>query len=233
MKIGIRAHDVAIDTVEVLAEKIGEQGFSACQLAIKKAIVDESGNPRELNEALASEIKKAFEKNKVTISLLGVYLNYATEDKQQLANHYELYKNHLRLAKQMGVKLLGTETGSILPDYGYTKRNFSEEVFHQWLKSLEKLVEWAEEEALNLAIEGVASHIVNTPKRMHETLKAIGSERLKVILDPVNYLTIDNIKKEEDIIYNCFDLFADKIEIIHAKDFILKDGKIIHEVPGR
>jgi len=132
----------------------------------------------------------------------------------------------------MGVTLIGTETGSILPDYGYTTLNFKEDAFNQWLKSLEKLVQWAEEADTFLAIEGVAKHIVNTPLRMKQTLDSIGSDYLKVILDPVNFLSLDNIKDQEAIMYNSFDYFGDKIKVIHAKDLLIKDGNIVPAVPG-
>lgn len=232
IKVGIRAHDVACNTVESVAQQIRGYGFRATHLALRKAILDNNGVPRTIDAMLADEIRTQFSEKDLEIAVLGVYLNYATPDTAALQENYANYRHQLSLAKQMGVTLIGTETGSILPDYGYTELNFKEDAFNVWLRSLEHLVAWAEETDVSLAIEGVAKHIVNTPWRMKETLDTIGSKHLKVILDPVNYLTVDNIKNQEAIMYYNFEHFADKIEVIHAKDLVIRDGEIVPAVPG-
>lgn len=232
IKVGIRAHDVACDTATVVSEQIRNYGFNATHLALRKAILDNQGQPRTLDMELAKDIKSEFADKNLSIAVLGVYLNYVTPDTKALEENYLTYKRHLELAKQMGVTLIGTETGSILPDYGYTELNFKDDAFNQWLKSLEKMVQWSEEADVYLAIEGVAKHIVNTPQRMKQTLDSIGSKHLKVIFDPVNYLTIDNLKDQEAMIYYNFEHYADKIQVIHAKDLLIRDGQILPAVPG-
>ncbi|MCR4693552.1 MAG: sugar phosphate isomerase/epimerase, partial [Firmicutes bacterium] len=49
---------------------------------------------------------------------------------------------------------------------------------------------------------------------------------IKVIFDPVNYLDINNYKNQDAIIEEAFGLFADKMCVIHAKDFCIKNEKI-------
>lgn len=232
IKIGIRAHDAACSTAEEVSKKIRSYGFETTHLALRKAILDNEGHARELDSELAKDIKAEFVDKNLSIAVLGVYLNYVTPDTKALEENYATYREHLELAKLMGVRLLGTETGSILADYGYTELNFKEDAFNQWLKSLDKMVQWAEEADIDLAIEGVAKHIVNTPQRMKKTLDAIGSKHLKVIFDPVNYLTVDNIKEQEAMIYYNFEQFAEKIQVIHSKDLVIRDGQILPAVPG-
>ena len=50
--------------------------------------------------------------------------------------------------------------------YTYTKLNDSEEAFNLFLNSMKTLVNYAEEIQTNLAIEGVAKHIISTPEKM-------------------------------------------------------------------
>lgn len=226
MNIGIRAHDVGIDTVAKLATKIQNFGFTSTQLAIKKALIDESGNPRDFDVTVMEEIKQEFDTHKISIAVLGAYLNYATQNEKDLDKNFLMFRQQLPIAKHIGASLIGTETGSILPDYGYCDENFSDDAFNRWLKSLEKLVAWAEEEKVFMGIEAVAKHIVNTPKRMKETLDLIGSSYLKVIFDPVNLITPQNMNTQEAILYESFEYFANKMVVIHAKDFIMTEGNV-------
>lgn len=59
---------------------------------------------------------------------------------------------------------------------------------------------------------------------MKRLLDFVESNNLQVIFDPVNYMTIDNYKNQEDVFHEAFDLFGDRIVILHAKDFIIENN---------
>jgi sugar phosphate isomerase/epimerase len=61
---------------------------------------------------------------------------------------------------------------------------------------------------------------------MRRVLDTIKSNNLQVIFDPVNLLSIENYKDQDRIIAESFDLFGDRIAVIHAKDFRIEDGKM-------
>ena len=88
------------------------------------------------------------------------------------------------------------------------------------------LISFAELHNTELAIEGVAKHVISTPEKMKKALDILTSDKLKVIFDPVNYLTINNYNKQKEIIKKSFRLFGDKITRIHLKDFIIENNKI-------
>jgi L-ribulose-5-phosphate 3-epimerase len=61
---------------------------------------------------------------------------------------------------------------------------------------------------------------------MKQLLDRIGSDNLQVIFDPVNLLDITNHQEQDRIIQEAFDLFGDKMLVLHAKDFQIHDGQL-------
>lgn len=232
MKIGIRAHDFGINTVEMLSEKAHNKGFQTIQLAPKKALVDVTEIELALNPQYAQNVKNVLAKNGIDIAVLGCYLNFAHPDLKERERNIQLFIAHLDAVSHFGGRLVGTETGSINADYSFHINNHSKEALNLFARSIAFLVERAEGVNAFVGIEGVASHIIHTPVRMKQLLDVMQSKNLKVIFDPVNYITYENYQLQDDIIKQAMDLFGDQIEVIHAKDFILVNQQVIVVPPG-
>jgi L-ribulose-5-phosphate 3-epimerase UlaE len=97
------------------------------------------------------------------------------------------------------------------------------------ITSIATLVEEAEKFGVIVCIEGVTSHTVSTPAKMRQVLDTIKSNNLQVIFDPVNLLSIDNYKDQDRVMKESFDLFGDRIAIIHAKDFKV-EGSTLRQI---
>ena len=233
MKLGIRAHDFGYNTPENMAVKAKEAGFKTLQLAIKKGIIGVEDIYDYLVPEVAASIEETLRIHGVDITVLGCYLNYTHPDKAVLTSHLSLFKEHLRAAKAYKAKLVGTETGSLNGDYSFTPENHSEKALGVFMNNLEELIETAEEAKAFVGIEGVYKHIVYSTSRMSQVLKQIQSDRLKVIFDPVNYMTSELAERQEALIYDAFEGFGDKIEAVHAKDFIVMNNDIEVVPPGK
>ncbi len=227
--MGIRAHDYGKMSSYDLANAIKKDGMASAQLALNKAILGIETINDELTSDQLIKIGQDFETAKVDIAVLGCYLNYAHPDQSIREKNISVFKKHIAYAKPLKARVVGTETGSLNPDYSYNRDNHSKEAYDTFARSLYELLEVAEEAEVNLAIEGVWDHIIYDNKRMLELIKDMKSDRLKVILDPVNLLNSHNYKEHDDIVKASFDLFGDRIQIIHAKDYQVK-GKEILEV---
>lgn len=57
-------------------------------------------------------------------------------------------------------------------------------------------------------------------------LDAINSPNLQIIFDPVNLLSIDNYKQQDEIIEQAFDLLGPDIAVVHAKDYVIENGEL-------
>ena len=66
---------------------------------------------------------------------------------------------------------------------------------------------------------------------MKRLIDDLNSDNVCVIFDPLNYLNNTNYKNQDEIFNEFYELLADKTEVIHLKDFIIKDGRISYEYP--
>lgn len=221
---GVRGHDFGKLPTESLAKAIADKGYDCLQLALAKALSDVDSTTGKLSVALAQQVAQTFARHGVTVAVLGCYINPLHPDPIARAGGMARFKEHLRYAHGFGTRIVGTETGSVRADYGRAPENQSEACLQSLIRSIAELTNEAERFGTILCIEAVTSHVVSTPKRMHQVLTAVGSNHLQVIFDPVNLLDASNWQQQDDIFREAFDLFGDRIQVLHAKDAVLTDG---------
>jgi len=226
LKFGVRAHDFGRKSPAILAKEISDMGFEAAQLALSKALLGIDENTYIFENGLPEAVKSAFNDANVEISVLGCYINLVHPDEKIRDFVLTRFENHIKFASMCGAKMVGTETGSLNANFSFNPENHSESAYLQTAKSVARLVECGERLNVNVGIEGVSSYTINTPKKLKRLIDDIKSDKLKIILDPVNLLTYNNYEKQEDIIKESVELFGDKIDVLHAKDFVASDDKL-------
>ena len=227
IKIGIRAHDMGkyslIDFPKLL-NTIKTLDGQCIQLALGKSFIDFNISKENLNSELSQYLKNNLKNKDINLSVLGCYINMGNPDDNIRHQEIEKFKYHLDFSKNFPGCIVGTETGCLTTDYTYTPLNDTQEAFDIFLDTLKKIVKHAEKTQTLVAIEGVSKDIISTPEKMKLALKTIVSTHLKVIFDPVNFLNITNFHNQKEIIEKSFELFADKIAIIHLKDFKVENN---------
>lgn len=226
MRIGIRGHDIGPYPLERIGEIMRGKNIKSIQFVGKKIIKEFELFKGSLTPGLAEYIKETFAKHDVNVSILGCYINLANPDDAQLEESLELFKEHIRFAKYLGCSIIGTETGALNTEYVYDEKNKTEEAFQRSLNSIKTLVSEAEKFGVIVGIEGVIRHVMNSPERLKRALDCVNSNNLQVIFDPVNFIDESNYKEQDELIKKSFELFGDKIVIVHAKDFIYEEGAI-------
>jgi len=226
MRIGIRGHDIGHYKLHELGEILQSKNLKSIQFVIKKIITEFEITSGSLTPGMAEYIKNTLKKYDLNISVLGCYINLANPDDNELNDLIGTFKEHIRFAKYLGCNIVGTETGALNREYVYTQKNDTEEAFDRALCSIKKIVEEAEKFGVVVGIEGVTKHVMNTPERLKRALDSVNSNNLQVIFDPINFIDESNYEKQDEIIKKSFDLFGDKIVIIHAKDFVYENGKV-------
>ena len=238
LQLGIRLHDVNGNgtgeekTMEARAEKARLEGFSCVHLAYQKVISGVSFDAAALNEGLACYTKGVFRKNELDIAVLGCYLNLAHPDESELKKIKSRYFGHLRVASILGCSVVGTETGAPNAQYKLDANTHSKQALDTFIRNLAEVVECAEHWGVSMAIEPVWNHIVYNADRAVEVLKAIQSPNLRIILDPVNLLCMENADDREAIIKDAFDKLCDDIAVVHLKDFVRRDGRLVSVAAG-
>ena len=238
IQLGIRLHDVNTaasleeKTMEARAEKAKQEGFSCVHLAYQKVIAGVSFDDAALNEGLACYTKRVFQKQGLDIAVLGCYLNLAHPDPAELAKIKSKYFGHLRVAALAGCSVVGTETGAPNPQYKLDANTHSRAALDTFIRNLAEVVERAEHWGVSMAIEPVWNHIVYNADRAVEVLKAIQSPNLRIILDPVNLLCMENADNREAVFQDAFEKLCDHIAVVHLKDFVRRDGKLVSVAAG-
>lgn len=232
MQLGIRLHDIEKAPLGRRLQIAQKQGFRCGHLALSKVISEYSVSDGALTPGFACYLKNLFAKAEIDIAVLGCYLNLANPNEESLRKNQARYLAHIRFASLLGAGVVGTETGAVNEAYQYEEKNHSEEALGIFIDNLRPVVEYAEKMGVIFAIEPVFKHIVWNPERARRVLDAISSPNLQIIFDPVNLLDISNYKNREKIIGEALAVLGDDIAVVHIKDFVVEDGKLISVAAG-
>ncbi len=227
LQLGIRGHDMPQADFESWVTSIKDAGFCCIQLALRKAVIDFPTDTAALTPGMALYMKKVFSKNQVDVAVLGCYQNLTTPDLGQWDSIRKDYEAHLRFASFLGCGMVGTETGAVNAAYAYEEANRSKEALDRLVERLKPLAETAEKMGVILGIEPVCRHIMWNIERTRAVLDRVSSPNLRVIYDPVNLLDISNYEKQDEIMKEAFLVIGSEIDVIHIKDFIVKEGSLI------
>ncbi|MDF9826071.1 L-ribulose-5-phosphate 3-epimerase [Ereboglobus sp. PH5-10] len=207
--------------LDELARRIAAHGLCAAQFAAVKSIPDFDPDAGRVSPGLATHAREAFRAEGVSIAVLGCYINLGTPDEADARFQMGRFKEYLRHARDFGCGMVGTETGSVRADFVFHPDNHGEAAFQRVLSRVRELVREAEKFGVFVAVEGVTSYVVNSPRRIKRLIDEVGSNNLQIIFDPVNLVNADNHKNQDAIIEESFALFGERIAAFHAKDFVI------------
>ena len=222
MKLGVRAHDFGRMEPEELARSIADTGFEAAQLALTKAI---SGIYAfsDVTIPMLRRVRRAFDENRIEISVLGCYVEVGLPDKELRLREVEKFLLGLEQAKELGVTLAGTETTRFSTVPGAER--LREEAYQNLKDSVLRMTERAEQLCVDIGIETVADHTLNSAELTRRLLDEVKSSRLRVIFDPVNILLSENDIMNQDKIFRGFlETAGMDIAAVHIKDIVFEGG---------
>lgn len=226
MKKGIRGHDVSVKGLREICKKCKEFDIEYLQLVLEKSVDGfEFGH---FTEEYANSIKEQL--GDMQVAILGSYINPSNPKDEELKHDIDKFKEKIKYASILKPIAVGTETG--IYKEGLTD---SEEAYQRVLSTFKQILPYAEKNNICIGIEGVHCFVINTPKKMKRLIDDLASNNVKVIFDPVNFLNINNYQNQDEIINETFDLLAEKICVIHAKDFVVENGvfKITKQTYGK
>lgn len=229
MTVGVLAHLMGCLPYKQLADKVGSHGFKHVQLALWKAISDVDFNQAgKLSPGLAQDIGEQFDRNGVSISVLGCYLHMFDRNIDRRRQHIDRFKELLRYARFFGAPMVAFETG-VNDGLDYTK--------HDWeamKQTLEELVEEAERWGVFIGLEAADRHLIGTAPELAAMLEEVPSSMIRVVMDPGNLMTAANFHKQEEVMEEAFELLGPRIIAAHAKDRIMqKDGQLVTVPAGQ
>ena len=238
IEIGVRLHDVNTtrgkeeQTLEARARTARAEGFRCVHLALGKVMEGMTFDEGTMTEGLAMHVKRVLRENDLDLAVLGCYLNLAHPDPVKLREIQSRYYANIRVAALSGACTVGTETGAPNPAYAYEPACHGNEALNAFLRGLEPVVAEAEKRGVTLAIEPVWTHIVWNADRALEVIRAMGSRNLRIIFDPVNLLSPENVDDRERVIGDAMDKLSDRIAVVHIKDYLPEPGELKNVAAG-
>ncbi len=247
MNIGFRAHDFgSFATVGELAATIGQfQKPSVIQLALKK-VIPTAPAVKQYTPQLIDDVRSALAQQQVGVAVIGCYINPVHPDPEARDAQLSQFETCLRLNKEFGCKVVGTETGSCNPDSSYNPDTFDPKVWDILRSSVDRLLQTAVKEDAIVALEAVSrKNTICSISRMARIMEEFDSPHLRVIYDPVNLVpwlgipeldgsvrTAPSSEAQQAFVQEALDAFGEKIVAIHAKDYILDErGWKIGDIP--
>lgn len=232
MGYGTLAHTVGCLPLKQLTTTLQQYNIDFVQLALSKAIQDIDTSTGKLSPGLASYIGEQFDKAGIRIGVLGCYINPIHPDPAIRRTEINRFKEHLRFARQFGAPMVATETGSLTTWMQQDPLRYIEKGWETLHATVQELAEEADKWGVSIGLEGVSTHTLSTPDKMQRILDEVPSSTLGVVFDPCNIIG-DEVHLQDEIVDRAFQLFGDRMILVHLKDIYYEDNRVTHGVPGK
>ena len=226
--LALRGHDIfPVETPEELATQVKNYGIHNIQFALNASFPNLPAGKTEINPGMGTYFQQLFAKNEIQIALLSCYSNLIhpePEKREEILQKFEAYLHH---AAFFGAAMVASETGSVMPELGYTEENFADEVFEDLVAVIQRLVSTGEQCRTLVGIEAGLNHPLCSIQRTKELVSRIPSPYLGIILDPTNLITVETAASIVALVQEAFEAYGARICALHLKDFVIKNKQII------
>ena len=183
-------------------------GFDAVQLRVDSDYSDDE----------CDAIKERFHGAGVEIVALGRSVDFLQGDAAAQAKRVEEVERALVVAPRLGANIVITWGGFKKPGMDLDAAR------KQVMGAISRCVAVAEENNVYLAIELYDKCVIGTPREIVEAINVIGSDHLKLTMDPPNVFKESDLNRIGEAINEIVDDAAGNIILAHAKDMVFKDG---------
>jgi len=215
---------------------VREKGMTAC--------IATADQWHDMPDSTVRELRAALDQHDVVIFEVGGYRNMLHTDETMRQEYLKRLAYCLESAERIGCKMVGTISGSRNPDgnefvdnYMVHPDNWTLETWNILIASIKQVLKDTEGMQAALGMEAQVTTNLDGPLAHERLMIDVGSERVKVNLDPTNMVHLYNHFHTTALINECFDRLGENIFGCHAKDtFVLPHSQTVHvqEVcPGR
>ena len=218
MKLGIFAKTFAGSSPEVVLGAAARAGFPAVQYNMACSGI--GALPEVVPDAVALAVRQASLESGVQIVGLSATYNMIHPDMAQREAGRRSFAGLAAQARAMGTGLLTVCTGSA--DAGDPWRhhpdNQSPAAWAAMMAEFGYLTEIAERHDVLIGVEPELANVVDGAASARRLLDSLGSDRVRIVLDPANLAEVATSDERRRIIATAVDLLADRLVMAHAKD---------------
>jgi len=226
MDVGVVSRSFPELTNQETAQLIARNNFKWTELCFtatdsKYWVYNGRSDISDLTDERAAEIVDTYRKENVIVTSIGVFTNLIEPDDQELDANLSYFERHIEIAGKNGVPYVATECGFVPGKRGIQVETY-ESAFQRLVDSMKRLAKKAEEYDVYIALETCVLDVVPSAKRAADFINQVGSDRVKVLLDPANLIANSS---EEDM----FKYLTPHIGYFHGKDRKVNDtyGRVV------
>ncbi|WP_235549612.1 sugar phosphate isomerase/epimerase family protein [Paenibacillus sp. Soil766] len=211
-------------SANAIAEDASKHGLTYVQIDPKQSMQVMDDEPFSLIRA--EKIRAIFEDKGISVVGLSAYTNLLNPNLQKREDKLMQLEKMIDLCSAYGTRYIATETGSLHPTNAWRdfEGNRTPEAWDELLNIIDRLRNRAVKKNAVLVIEGFALNVLARPEQGVRMMEQLGTEGLALIMDPFNYLTQEDLSRQEAAMSNIFDCIAPYTPIAHAKDTLYHDG---------
>ena len=222
MNVGVVTRSFRGFTNEEAARFMAERGLLWTELCFSQTdsdywVYNGRSDLSEMTDQRASRIVETYRNAGIEVSALGVFTNLIDPDDTERDANLDYFERMIQIASHTGIPTVATECGFTPGRRGINADTYEAD-FDRIVASLSRLVEHADRYGVDVALEACVLDVVPSAKRARDLIVQIGSDRLKVLLDPANYIANSS---EKDM----FGYLAPHIAYLHGKDRKVNDAK--------
>lgn len=208
------------DTVDGVIRQIKTDGFSCVQLDVSFRDCDAA--KERLTKEKANAIRNKFRDANLPIVAVSAYTNIVHHDPEKRRQNIAYLKNLMERALDLGCPYVASETGTFHPesDWVWDDRNGTEAAYEDAAQVIYDLVKFGKEVGATFIVENYVNNVIGSIDRVQRLFREINMPNLKLICDPTNYFTPENVGDVDGQLRRIFDALADKMVIAHAKDIL-------------
>lgn len=140
-------------------------------------------------------------------------------------------RESVKLAAKLGVSGSGVRPTSLSPrgDWAPHPDNYKPETEDRFVHSLNEILQTAHDLGIDIILEMHQTTLLKDARTVRRVIDRIGSPRLKVNIDPVNFVnSLEVAFNPAPMIQELFDLLGPFVDTVHVKDFYLQDHFVLH-----
>jgi sugar phosphate isomerase/epimerase len=144
----------------------------------------------------------------------------------------------IEVARELEAQVCLIRTGSLNPHgpYSPSRQNLEPASRERLIETLRRIAAKAEAVGQTMVIETHLLTIMDSPETNHQVIEAVGSDRMRVVMDYVNHFqTLGQVYHSTERLNHIFEVMGPISPVGHCKDIRLGDGLVLHideAIPG-
>ena len=233
MELGIFAKTFVRPTLGETLDAVEAHGLTCVQFNM--ACIGLPPLPDAIDPAIPDRIAQALSVRKLRMAAVSGTFNMIHPDKARRREGLARLEVLASACRRMGTSIITLCTGTRDLDDMWKRHpdNDKRGAWHDLVESLDHALKIAEEQDVILAFEPERANVIDTAAKARRLLDELSSPRLKVVMDPINLLSADDLPRMRTILEEAYAVLGDDIVIAHAKDKDFQKGEDAPVATGR